>query len=41
MAYLLIYLPLPGSEADAAAAVFFLGLVGLIVFQVYNTRPKR
>ncbi|MEM6520247.1 MAG: hypothetical protein AAF722_13065 [Cyanobacteria bacterium P01_C01_bin.70] len=41
MTALLMYLPLPGSETDAAAAIFFLGLVSLIVFQVYQTRPKR
>ena len=36
-----VYLPLPGSSADAAAAICFLGLLGLIAFQVYQTRPKR
>ncbi|MGD1861228.1 MAG: hypothetical protein ACFB0E_14800 [Leptolyngbyaceae cyanobacterium] len=41
MTAILMYFPLPGSEADAAAAIFFLGLVGLIAFQVYRTRPKR
>jgi hypothetical protein len=36
-----MYLPLPGSSADLGAAIFFIGLVGLIAFQVYQTRPKR
>jgi hypothetical protein len=36
-----LYLPLPGSPADMSAAIFFLGLVGLIAFQVYQTRPNK
>ncbi|WP_302849253.1 hypothetical protein [Leptolyngbya iicbica] len=36
-----LYLPLPGSSADMSAAIFFLGLVGLIAFQVYQTRPNK
>lgn len=36
----LMYLPLPSSSADLGATVFFLGLVGLIALQVYQTRPK-
>ncbi len=37
----ILYLPLPGSPADMSAAIFFLGLVGLIAFQVYRTRPNK
>lgn len=41
MITVVMYLPLPGSSADLSAAVFFLGLLGLIAFQVYQTRPKK
>lgn len=40
MNFELLWLPLPGSSADMGAAIFFIGLLGLIVFQVYQTRPK-
>ncbi|NJN30511.1 MAG: hypothetical protein HC824_08850 [Synechococcales cyanobacterium RM1_1_8] len=35
-----LWLPLPGSNADLAASVFFLGIVGIIVWQIYYSTEK-
>lgn len=35
-----LWLPLPGSPADMTATVFFLGLVGLIAWQIYHSSAK-
>jgi hypothetical protein len=35
-----LWLPLPGSNADLAAMVFFLGIVGIIVWQIYYSTEK-
>ncbi|MBD2259997.1 hypothetical protein [Pseudanabaena sp. FACHB-2040] len=37
----LAYLPLPASSADWGALIFFGGLVALIAWRVYDTRPTR
>ncbi len=37
---LMAYLPLPSSPTDAITTAFFLGLVGIIAWNVYTTGSK-
>ena len=36
----LLWLPLPGSNADLFAMTFFLGIVGVVVWNIYYSNPK-
>jgi len=36
----LLWLPLPGSNADLFAMTFFLGIVGIVAWNIYYSNPK-
>lgn len=35
-----LWLPLPGSNTDLFTMTFFLGIVGIVVWNIYYSNPK-